>query len=128
MRRLLFLAMISLGAGSAHASGTISCVGEDGVRAELAIGSLPVLGVVGASIEAGAAAWSTQAGDVPETIAIGQAFQDGERMMIDFTDPNIERVLIELRLQTASEEQHFATVGTLRIVGQGAYALTCTGP
>lgn len=58
----------------------------------------------------------------------GQAFREESRLMVDFTDPNIERIVAELRLFEAFEERDHAMAGTLRVPGQGAYALTCTGP
>jgi hypothetical protein len=40
-------------------------------------------------------------GDV--AISVGQAFRDGERWLIDATDPNIESVVAEVRLNRRSK-------------------------
>ncbi|MDZ5696444.1 hypothetical protein [Chelativorans sp. M5D2P16] len=129
MRRLAAALAISIAAaGSASASGSLECTAPDAdVSVKLTIGSLPVLAVVGAEIEANGARWALD-GDGESAIAVGQAFRDRGALRVDFTDPNVERVVAELRLFSAAEERNMATAGTLRITGEGAWALTCTGP
>lgn len=128
MRRASMTLMMALCAGSVHASGTISCVSDDGASVELVLGSLPVLSVVGAEIAGGEERWTTREGGEGQPVVIGQAARVGDLILVDFTDPNIERVVVELRLLSAIEERDHVTAGTLRIAGQGAHALTCVGP
>jgi hypothetical protein len=128
MRRAAMTLMMALSAGSAHASGTISCVSDDGASVELTLGSLPVLSVVGVGIAAGEQRWTTIDGRDDQPIIMGQAARYGDLFVVDVADPNIERIVAELRLLSATEERDHVTAGTLRIVGQGAYALTCVGP
>ncbi|MFW6077371.1 MAG: hypothetical protein ACOC71_06445 [Hyphomicrobiales bacterium] len=112
----------------AAATGTVECQSADGAASlMLTIGSLPVLGVVHMEFTAGDSTWSTGDGrDV--AISVGQAFRDGERWLIDATDPNIEAVVAEIRLNQAIEGRDMALAGTLRISGVGAYAVSCIGP
>jgi hypothetical protein len=116
------------GAAPASATGTVECDDVDGgASLLLTVGSLPVLSVVHMEFTAGHNTWSTgDNGDV--AISVGQAFRDGERWLIDATDPNIEGVVAEIRLNGASEGGDMALAGTLRIPGSGAFAVTCIGP
>ncbi|MDF1600101.1 hypothetical protein PZ895_09955 [Mesorhizobium sp. YIM 152430] len=120
--------MMALCAGSAHASGTIACVSDDGASVELTLASLPVLSVAGATIAAGEGGWTTLEDGDGQPVVVGQAARHGDLVVVDFTDPNIERIVAELRLLSATEEHDQVTAGTLRIAGQGAHALTCVGP
>lgn len=128
MRRAAMILMMALSAGSAHASGTISCASDDGASVELTLGSLPMLSVVGVEIAAGEQRWTMREGGDGQPVVVGQAARYGDLVVVDVTDPNVERIVAELRLLSATEECDHVTAGTLRIVGQGAYALTCVGP
>lgn len=112
----------------ALAAGTIECasVGEE-ARVSLTIGSLPVLAVVNAFVvaEDKNLAYNHEGG---EPVVVGQAFATDQGMRIDFTDPNIEAVVAEVRLISTVEGRHSATAGTLRVPDLGAWALFCTGP
>lgn len=120
--------MLSLGCPPAFASGTVECASADeNARLSLTIGSLPVLAVVGAKIDAGGKSLGlNREGD--EAVAVGQAFATDNETRIDFTDPNVERVVAEIRLFSATEGRDMATAGTLKIPGAGAWALVCSGP
>jgi hypothetical protein len=127
-RAVLSALLLIAGISPASATGTVECEAADGAASlMLTIGSLPVLGVVHMEITAGDRTWSTgEAGDV--AISVGQAFRDGERWLIDATDPNIEEIVAEVRLNQAIEEDDMALAGTLKIRGTGAWAVTCIGP
>ncbi len=111
-------------AAPAHATGTISCVSEDGATIDMAIGSLPILAVISAYIQVGGQEWTTAEGAIGSV----QAFGDAETVRVDFTDANINEIVARLRLFRVLEESDFAMGGTLQIVGTGAYAVTCIGP
>ena len=124
MAALLLIAGIS----PASATGTVDCEAADGAASlSLTIGSLPVMGVVHMEITARDRTWST-GGSGDDAISVGQAFRDGERWLIDATDPNIEGIVAEIRLNQAIEEGDVALAGTLKIRGTGAWAVTCIGP
>lgn len=129
MRAIAAALVCCVAASPAAATGSIACSSpdDDGVAVELTIGSLPVLGVAGALVTAGGETWST-ATEAGEQISAGQAFREADRLLVDFTDPNVERVVVELRLFQAQEERDAAMAGTLRIPGKGAWPLVCAGP
>lgn len=117
-----------IGAAPAAATSTVDCEAADGgASLSLLIGSLPVLNVLRLEITVGEASWSTEEGG-GEPIRIGQAFRDGERWLIDATDPNVEDIVAEVRLTGASEGPDTVLAGTLRIAGKGAFAVSCIGP
>jgi hypothetical protein len=125
----VLVAMVYIAGGSpAEATGTVECEAPgSGASLMLTVGSLPVLGVVHMEFTVGDRMWSTAAdGDV--LISVGQAFRDGERWLIDATDPNVEGVVAEIRLNQAVEGGDMALAGTLRIPGHGAFAVSCIGP
>jgi hypothetical protein len=124
---LLVLALSAI-AQAANATGTITCADQDDrVALELSIGSLPVLKVVGGSIAVDDRMISI--GDEgADAFAVGQAFRADGRLMVDFTDTNIECVTARLRLEETGAARDFVTAGTFQLVGTGAYAVTCVGP
>lgn len=129
MRRFATFLLLPLLAGPALATGSIGCegAGGDDVSVELTVGSLPVLAIVGASIRVGDDLWST--GEVAaDRMAVGQAFSEEGRMLVDFVDPNFEAVLARLRLVSADEGKDQALAGTLAVSGRGAWPVVCIGP
>jgi hypothetical protein len=124
------LAGIAAFAAPAGATGSIECATPDGtVSIDLAIGTLDVLSVQHARIVAGDEVWSTMPeSDAQTAIMVGQQFRDEARTLVDFTDPNVEAVIAQLRLQMASEGRDMAVAGTLRVAGSGAWPLVCVGP
>ena len=120
--------LLIAGFSPASATGTVDCEAADGAASlMLTIGSVPVMGVVHMEVTAGERTWSTGDGG-DDAITIGQAFRDGERWLIDATDPNIEGIVAEVRLNQAIEEGDAALAGTLKVRGTGAWAVTCIGP
>lgn len=122
----LSLAALLAGVAPAAATGTIECADPDGrASVELSIGSLPVLAVIHARIETPEGRWSSGDG---EALVVGQQFRGSSGLRVDFTDPNVETVIAELRLVSAEEGRDFAMAGTLRVAGEGAWPLNCVGP
>lgn len=84
----------------AHATANLFCEGE-GASVGALMGNLIVVQILGATAEIGGKAYSTgpERGE-GEPFEVGQAFgePDGSNIMIDFVDPNIERVLVGLRV------------------------------
>lgn len=108
----------------AHATGTISCVSEEGASVDLGIGSLPILSIFSVYIQVDGRSLSTE----NDEIGAVQAFGDEEAIRVDFTDANVNEIVARLRLFRALEDNTFAMAGTLQIIDQGAYAVTCIGP
>lgn len=132
MQRVLPLAvaLVILIAPSAKATGDLICTAIDGsdARVALGIGHLPVLSIFSAEIRARGKLWTYGSGDgagIPVTPA--QAFRDTSRTLVDFTDPNLEQVVAELRIYAASEGPDYLEIGWLRLPGIGLHTLSCVG-
>ena len=78
-------------------------------------------------VEAKGKNWATDATG-EQKIVVGQAFEDTEKLVVDFTDEGISSIVASLRLFKASEGEDYVTGGTLRVTGVGAWAVTCSGP
>lgn len=87
-------------ASPAYATANLFCEGE-GASLDALMGRLIVVQILGATVEIGGKTYST-APDATnaEPFDVGQAFgePDGSNLMIDFVDPNIESVLVGLRV------------------------------
>lgn len=100
---MLFRASVALAFGlalaaPAMASGAIMCEGEGG-EAVVNLSTMSVVQVIGAYAKIGDQAFSTGPERGEGTpFAVGQAFGEGDAMMIDFVDPNYEDILVGLRL------------------------------
>jgi hypothetical protein len=129
MKRQLVAASILLAlAAPAGATEWIFCTAEgDAASAGILVGMVDVISIAQAKVEAGNKKWATDAeGD--SRIRVGQAFEDSEKIVVDFTDDGVSSIVASLRLFKASEGDDYVTGGTLRITGSGAWAVTCSGP
>jgi hypothetical protein len=128
-RRLALVALCQALALPAFATDTVDCsAAEDGeASVSLLLGSGAVLHVARAEVTAGEKTWSTDEGSA-NPVTVGQAFRDGDRLLIDLADPQSLEVVASIRLLAASEGESSVLAGTLRLVGVGAWALTCVGP
>lgn len=122
---LALVASLALAAPAA-ASGGFSCEG-DGVSLTLATGRLPVLVVIGAHAQAGDAAWTTGPERGKGTpFVVGQAFGDDDAIMVDFVDPNIEQILVSVRLRFEGGDPAWPLAGTVSADGK-AWPVRCSG-
>lgn len=118
----IFVCGLSL-ASPAMASGAMMCEGEGG-EAVVNLSTMSVVQVIGAYARIGDAEFSTgpDRGDgMP--IAVGQAFGEDDRMMIDFVDTNYEDILFGLRLTFQRGEDIW--LGTLT-AGETVVDVSCT--
>lgn len=135
MKIRTFLAGLAMSGGllwsapMAWATGTIACTGADGADASvfLLVGRLPVLAVLRAEIEANGMVYATDPPQGADAVRIvfGQGFTDANRVVADFTDPNFEEIVVTLRLERAFEDKAGAEAGIVRVVGHGAWPVTC---
>jgi hypothetical protein len=97
-------------ASPAQASGGLFCEGEGG-WVDIAMGRLVVMQVLGAAAEIEGARYSTgpERGE-GEPFAVGQAFAEGDKMMVDFVDPNYEDIVISLRVTWDSAAESYSGV------------------
>ncbi len=86
------------------------------------MGRLVVLAVLGAYVEIGDQQFSTgpERGEGTPFI-VGQAFAEGDQMMIDFVDPNVEDILVRFRAEWTADE---VWAGTLS-AGDLSVPVTC---
>ncbi|KFL30773.1 hypothetical protein JP75_12285 [Devosia riboflavina] len=110
-------------AAPAVASSAIMCEGEGG-EAIVNLSTLSVVQVIGAYAEVDGTAFSTGPERGEGTpIVVGQAFGEGDAMMIDFVDPNFEDILVGLRLAWKGDEEIWT--GTLK-AGEKSVDVSCT--
>ena len=97
-------------ASPAQPSGGLFCEGEGG-WVDIAMGRLVVMAVLGAAAEIEGKTYSTgpERGEGEPFIA-GQAFSEGDNIMVDFVDPNVERILLSLRVTWDGEAEHYKGV------------------
>ena len=128
MKQLLAAAIVLALATPAGATEWITCSAEgDAASANILVGMVDVLSIAQANVEAGGKKWTTDAtGD--GALRIGQAFENAEMIVVDFTDEGVSSIVASLRLFKATEGDNDATGGTLRISGVGAWVVACTGP
>ena len=125
--RALALASLPLAAPTpALATGEIACESSDGSASiAIGVGRLPILGVIGARVEVDGRVLSTDPEDTETAIAIGQAAQIRDVIVVDFTDPQISDVLVSLRLVVAEEGEELATGGVLSLRDEAARVVAC---
>ena len=100
--------------------------GDDKASISVLLGQMEVIAVADIRIEVGQKKWSTRK-EGATLITKGQAFETDDQLWIDVTDADVNAIVAELRLFRTSEGKHSATGGTLRVTGQGAWAVSCTG-
>jgi hypothetical protein len=133
MKRILLAACLAVAPiSTAHATGTIECVSplDEGVTVFINIGRLPVLSVIGAEFTAQGRTWSMpQSGATvapgATPIMFGQGIQQEGRLLADFTDTNIERIVVSLKTVSAFDDKSGAEAGIVTIEDAGIWPVTC---
>ena len=116
-----------LSVSPAAASGDIICDATDGSGASISIGvgHLPVLSVLSANATDGSTTWSTNPSGDEKPIVFGQGVADDRQVLVDFTDPNIEGIVVSLRLFQASGSKDYAEAGVLSFEDVSAFPVQC---
>ena len=125
LRTLVFIA--ALAATPALATEWEHCADAGGAASfdYLAGDGLGVLAVAELTVSAGEKVWASDPANGPgDPVKVGQAFEDDHTISIDAMDKDFVKIA-ELRLFKTSEGDASITAGTLRIVGQGAWAVSC---
>ncbi len=128
MKIRLFISLLMLLLPThAFATGEVVCKAIDGRSGEvyLSVGRLPVLNILSAEVNAFGKTWST-AQDAENQIVVGQAFEDKSQLLVDFTNSNIEEIIISLRTSRMSTPKEYGEAGVLRI-GEAVYPVLCEG-
>lgn len=109
----------------------LSCADGDGAASiDVLLGAMDVIAVAGLTISVGGRVWASHVEYGPgEPVVVGQAFETSDMLLLDAMDENMIAVIAQLRLFKAEDEQQLPVYGgTLRIPGEGAWAVRCTGP
>jgi hypothetical protein len=120
----------ALVASPALATEWLNCSDPDGAASmDLLLGAMDVAAVVGMTISAGDRAWASHVEYGPgDPVTVGQAFENDDMLLVDAMDEAVANKVAELRLFKATEgDGETVYAGTLRIVGQGAWAVACSG-
>ncbi|MGN6489071.1 MAG: hypothetical protein ACTHLT_14810 [Devosia sp.] len=131
---MIRLAALALGlcglATPSLATEWVNCTDAEGAATfSYLAGALDVLAIVGLNISVGDKVWASDVAYGPgDPVVVGQAFETADTVLIDAMDPNLTGKIAELRLFKATEGTAVVTAGTLRLPGQGAWAVSCTGP
>lgn len=130
MIRLLAAAVVAVGVASpALATEWLNCADAGGqASADLLLGTLDVASVAGMTVTAGDKVWASHVEYGPgDPLTVGQAFENGDMLLVDAMDGNMMARIAELRLFKASEGGGAPVyAGTLRIPGFGAWAVSCS--
>ncbi len=126
---LLFGGLCGL-ATPALATEWVNCAEASGAASfDFLAGTVDVLAIVGLNVSTGDRVWASDVAYGPgEPVAVGQAFETADMILIDAVDPGLTTRIAELRLFKATEADTSVYAGTLRIPGHGAWAVSCTGP
>jgi hypothetical protein len=130
MKPALLAAGVALLASPAAATEWIYCGdATNTVTIGLLMGHLDVLNVSGIILSHGDRVWASSASYGPgEEVGLGQGFEDNNVLYVDLMDKDFV-LLAELRLLQATEgDMPIVYGGTLRLPGQGAWAVSCEGP
>lgn len=131
MIRLAAIAMGLCGlATPSFATEWVNCADADGAATfSYLAGSVDALAIVGLNISVGDKVWASDVAYGPgDPVAISQAFETADMVLVDAMDPGMTARIAELRLFKASEGDAVVAAGTLRMPGQGAWAVSCSGP
>lgn len=106
----------------------VNCTDADGAASfSYLAGTLDVLSIAGLNISVGDKVWASDVAYGPgDPVAVGQAFETADTVLIDAMDQDMASKIAELRLFKASEGEAVATGGTLRMPGQGAWVVSCS--
>ena len=129
MLRLL-VTLAALAATPAFATEWVDCADAGGAASfdYLAGDGLGVLAINQLNVSVGEQVWASSAASGPgDPVSVGQAFEDESSVRIDAMDKDFVKIA-ELRLFKAAEGDDYVSAGTLRIMGKGAWAVTCEGP
>jgi hypothetical protein len=107
----------------------LNCADRDGAASmDLLLGTMDIAAVAGMTISTGDRVWASHVEYGPgDPVTVGQAFETADMLLVDAMDEGLVNKVAELRLFKASEgDGEPVYAGTLRILGQGAWAVSCS--
>jgi hypothetical protein len=127
MRAAALFMLGALVASPAAATEWVSCASPGGEASfdYLAADGLDVLSIAAVTITAAERVWASDTANGPgDPVQIGQQFETADSIWIDAVDDAFAPIA-ELRLFKSAEQDVVAYGGTLRIVGLGAWPVSC---
>jgi hypothetical protein len=130
--RIRAIALISVLAGlssPAFATEWVNCADATGAASfDFLVGGADVMSVASITVSAGEKVWASDVANGPgDPVQVGQSFSGNGMILVDAV--NAGALVAELRLWTVTEGEELPVYsGTLRIPGQGAWAVSCSGP
>ena len=106
----------------------INCADSTGAASfDVLVGQADVASIAALTISVGEKVWASDVANGPgDPVQVGQSFFGSEMILIDAVDAG--SLVAELRLWVAASDDLPAYGGTLRIPGQGTWAVSCSGP
>jgi hypothetical protein len=117
--------ILALSAAPASASFGLFCQGE-GIDIEVPMGGAVGLNPLAATIKAGDKVWTTEQSSAAtiQIVPVQSAATDN-RIYLDFSDPELSAILVQIRLFWAEEETDPVYGGVIRIADYGVKAISC---
>lgn len=114
-------------ATTAQATEWMYCGDQEGtVELGFLLGSVDAFMPAGATMRHDTQHWTTsEAYGEGAIMTVGQGFSDKEVLIVDLYDEAVSAAIAELRIWKSEEGDMTVAAGTLRIPGQGAWAVAC---
>ena len=121
----LACAVLTLSSMSASASSSLFCQGK-GIDIEVEMGGSVVLSPGAITIKAADKIWTTEqiSAATIQIVPVQSAAIDN-RLYMDFSDPELSAILVQMRLFWAEEETDPVYGGVVRIAGYGVWPISC---
>ena len=131
-RLLRFASAVALWAApavDALATGDILCKAADGSGASISVGvgHVPILAVLSARAFDGRRWWSTAERGKDTAMRFGQGISERGQLRVDFTDVNVTRTVVSLRLHQATVGRSSAMAGILVFADGPVVPVQCIG-
>jgi len=125
-KNALFALLFMFTATAAHASGGVFCHSTDGIaNISIGLGRVPIYAPLNASATLGNTNWSTapQSGEI--LLGGSQGLIENNTLAADFTDEDVERIIISLRVDYSGKEGQEGFSGKLIFAGTETHDVVC---
>jgi hypothetical protein len=123
----LVLALVLCASATAQATEWMFCGDQQGtVELGFLLGSVDAFMPAGATMRHDTRHWTTsEAYGEGAIMTVGQGFSDKDVLIVDLYDEAVSAAIAKLRIWKSEEGDTIVAAGTLRIPGQGAWAVAC---
>lgn len=110
----------------AFATGGVHCISEDEkVEISIGMGRVPIFAPLNADVHYGKRHWSSRDDIGAEPLGGSQGMLEEERFSADFTDENVEKIIISLRVDMTEESSEGDLSGTLTFEDKIIHQVKC---